>query len=82
MSRGRRKSRARKRQKSEKERVNRNSNIENIYQLDGRVPVGRAIPYGLQHVLAMFVANLTPITIIAAAAVAVIAAAVICRFFG
>ncbi|MBR6172565.1 MAG: purine/pyrimidine permease [Eubacterium sp.] len=43
--------------------------VENIYQLDGRVPLGRAIPYGLQHVLAMFVANLTPITIIAAAAV-------------
>ena len=41
---------------------------DNIYQLDGRVPIARAIPYGLQHVLAMFVANLTPIVIIAAAA--------------
>ena len=39
-----------------------------IFQLDGRVPLGRAIPYGLQHVLAMFVANLTPITILAALA--------------
>lgn len=42
--------------------------IENIYQLDGRVPVGKAIPFGLQHVLAMFVSNLAPITIIASAA--------------
>jgi NCS2 family nucleobase:cation symporter-2 len=35
--------------------------------LDGRVPVLKAVPFGLQHILAMFVANLTPITIIAAA---------------
>lgn len=41
--------------------------ISNIYQLDGRVPVAKAIPFGIQHILAMFVANLTPITIIAAA---------------
>ena len=41
--------------------------VNNIYQLDGRVPLLKAIPFGLQHVLAMFVANLTPITIIAAA---------------
>ncbi len=43
------------------------SSVSNIYQLDGRVPITRAIPFGLQHILAMFVANLTPITIIAAA---------------
>lgn len=43
------------------------SNVKNIYKLEGRVPIGRAIPFGIQHVLAMFVANLTPITIIAAA---------------
>lgn len=42
--------------------------MENIYQLDGRVPIGKAIPFGLQHVLAMFVSNLAPITIIAGAA--------------
>ncbi len=42
--------------------------MENIYQLDGRVPFFKALPFGLQHVLAMFVANLTPITIICAAA--------------
>ena len=41
--------------------------VKNIYELDGRVPVAKAIPFGIQHILAMFVANLTPITIIAAA---------------
>lgn len=45
-----------------------NSSVENIFKLDGRVPVGKAIPFGLQHVLAMFVSNLAPISIIAAAA--------------
>ena len=44
-----------------------NSSVSNIYRLDGRVPLLKAIPFGLQHILAMFVANLTPITIIAAA---------------
>ena len=42
--------------------------IENIYQLDGKVPLANAVPFGLQHVLAMFVANLAPIIIIAGAA--------------
>lgn len=37
----------------------------NIFNLDGRVPVVQAIPFGLQHVLAMFVANITPIIILA-----------------
>ena len=46
---------------------NKASSINNIYQLEGRVPVLKAIPFGVQHILAMFVANLTPITIIAAA---------------
>lgn len=45
-----------------------NCSIKNIYQLDGRVPVGKAVPFGLQHILAMFVSNLAPITIIAGAA--------------
>lgn len=44
-----------------------NVSTENIYQLDGRVPILKAIPFGLQHILAMFVSNLTPITIIGAA---------------
>lgn len=37
----------------------------NIYSLNGRVPLLQAIPFGLQHVLAMFVANITPIIILA-----------------
>ena len=44
------------------------ADIQNIYQLDGKVPIGKSIPFGLQHILAMFVANLTPITLIAASA--------------
>ncbi|MCQ2213891.1 MAG: purine permease [Bacteroidaceae bacterium] len=39
--------------------------MSNLYQLDGRVPLLQAIPFGLQHVLAMFVANITPIIILA-----------------
>jgi xanthine permease len=35
-----------------------------IYSLDGTPPLGTAIPLGLQHVLAMFVGNVTPIIII------------------
>lgn len=42
---------------------------ENIYQLDGRVPLKKAIPFGLQHVLAMFVSNLAPVLIVCSAAV-------------
>lgn len=38
-----------------------------IYNLDGKVPVLKAIPFGLQHILAMFVANITPIMIVAGA---------------
>lgn len=37
------------------------------YQFEGRLPLKQAIPLGLQHVLAMFVGNLTPILIITAA---------------
>ena len=46
---------------------NKTNSVSNIYKLDGRVPVARAIPFGLQHILAMFVSNLAPITIIASA---------------
>ena len=45
------------------------ASVDNIYRLDGRVPVGKAIPFGLQHVLAMFVANVTPVMLIASVAV-------------
>ncbi len=43
------------------------ASIENIYTLDGKVPFLRSIPFGLQHVLAMFVANIAPVFIVAAA---------------
>ena len=45
------------------------ASVDNIYKLDRRVPVGKAIPFGLQHVLAMFVANVTPVMLIASVAV-------------
>ena len=45
------------------------ASVDNIHKLDGRVPVGKAIPFGLQHVLAMFVANVTPVMLIASVAV-------------
>lgn len=48
---------------------NNNVSIDNIYRLEGRVPISRAIPFGFQHVLAMFVANVTPLIIIAGVAV-------------
>lgn len=41
------------------------ASVENIYRLDGRVPVAKAVPFGLQHILAMFVANIAPIIIVA-----------------
>lgn len=47
--------------------MNKTSDINNIYQLEGRVPVAKAIPFGLQHILAMFVANIAPIFIVASA---------------
>ena len=37
------------------------------YELDGMIPLKEAIPMGLQHVMAMFVGNLTPILIITGA---------------
>ncbi len=41
------------------------NNNSKLYELDGKVPIAQAIPFGLQHVLAMFVANITPIIILA-----------------
>ena len=35
--------------------------MENLYKLDGKVPILKS---GLKHILAMFVANLSPITLI------------------
>ncbi|WP_449316561.1 uracil-xanthine permease family protein [Rubneribacter sp.] len=43
-------------------------NHEELTKLDGDVPFLRAVPYGIQHILAMFVANLAPILIVAGVA--------------
>ena len=43
---------------------NNNSSIENVYKLNGKVHIVVAIPFGLQHILAMFVSNVTPIILI------------------
>ena len=40
------------------------SNKDNLFSLDNRVPFKNAIPFGIQHVLAMFAANITPIIIV------------------
>ena len=48
-----------------KEKVN-NKEMEAIYTLDGKISPLKAFPFGLQHILAMFVANITPIIIVAA----------------
>lgn len=36
-----------------------------IYHLDGVPPLKQALPLALQHILAMFVGNVTPIIIVA-----------------
>ena len=41
--------------------------IENLYHLDGKISVKQAVPFGLQHILAMFVSNIAPIFIVAGA---------------
>ena len=46
---------------------NASSRNDAIYQLDGKVPIGKAVPFGLQHILAMFVGNIAPIIIVAGA---------------
>ena len=51
-----------------KEKHSKTADVSNIYRLNGRVPLGKAVPFGIQHVLAMFVSNLTPIILIGAAA--------------
>ncbi|MGN0354682.1 MAG: uracil-xanthine permease family protein [Muricoprocola sp.] len=43
------------------------TNYTSPYKFEGRISLKQAIPLGLQHVLAMFVGNLTPIMIIGGA---------------
>ena len=45
---------------------------EELFKLDGDVPLVRAVPYGVQHILAMFVANLAPIVIVAGVVIAIL----------
>ena len=42
-------------------------NYSSPYELEGKIPLGQAILYGLQHVMAMFVGNLTPVLLITGA---------------
>ena len=50
-----------------KEKNNSAASMENIYTLDGKVPFLKSVPFGLQHVLAMLVANIAPIMIVTGA---------------
>ena len=43
------------------------SQVTSEYELEGRIPTGKAIILGMQHVLAMFVGNLTPILVVGGA---------------
>lgn len=45
---------------------NGNAGYTSPYSLEGRIPLSQAIPLGLQHVLAMFVGNLSPLLVILA----------------
>lgn len=47
--------------------MEKSTNYSSPYDFEGRIPLKQAIPMGLQHVLAMFVGNLTPILIITGA---------------
>ena len=38
--------------------------ISTPYEFEGRIPLAQAIPLGLQHVMAMFIGNLTPLIIV------------------
>ena len=42
--------------------------VEELRKLDGDVPLFPSIPYGVQHILAMFVSNLAPVSILAVVA--------------
>ena len=48
------------------EKPKKKPNYTSPYDLNGRIPLRQAVPLGLQHVLAMFVGNLSPLLIIMA----------------
>ena len=37
---------------------------DSIYELDGTVPLKKALPLGIQHILAMFLGNVSPLIIV------------------
>ena len=47
--------------------------MESIYSLDEKVPFLKSIPFGLQHVLAIFVSNIAPIMIVTGAGILILA---------
>ena len=47
--------------------MNKEKKYSSPYEFEGKLPLSQAIPMGLQHVMAMFVGNLTPILIISGA---------------
>ncbi len=47
--------------------MNNSASSNNLYQLDGKISFKQAVPFGLQHILAMFVSNIAPIFIVASA---------------
>lgn len=49
---------------NKKETRQKQSDLEMVYQLEGRPSLSIALPLGLQHVMAMFTSNLVPILII------------------
>jgi uracil-xanthine permease len=48
------------------EKAKKKPSFTSPYDLNGRIPLRQAVPLGLQHVLAMFVGNLSPLLIIMA----------------
>ena len=47
--------------------MNKETGYASPRQFKGRIPLGQAIPLGIQHVLSMFVGNLTPLMIVCGA---------------
>ena len=37
---------------------------DNLNNIEGNVPIFKALPFGLQHVLAIFIANIAPILLL------------------
>lgn len=44
--------------------MNKNANYTSPFEFEGKIPLKQAIPLGLQHVMAMFIGNLTPLIIV------------------